>query len=66
MSIVLSPGIISVHQSLNSIGTMASKRAWSKDTIESTTGDVVDQVSMRFPIYEDTNFLIDKKMKITW
>ena len=44
---------------------MASKTAGWKDTIESTIGDVVEQVSMSLHIYEDTNFFIDKKIKIT-
>ena len=34
------------------------------DTIKSATGDAVDQVSMRFPIYEDTKLFIDKDIKM--
>jgi len=45
---------------------MASKRVGSKDIIESTTGDVVEKVSMSLPIYEDTKLFIDKEIKITW
>lgn len=45
---------------------MASKRAGSKDTIESIIGDVVEQVSMSLPIYEDTRLFIEKDIKITW
>lgn len=60
------PGITSVQQSLSSIGTMASKRVGSKDTIGSATGDVVEQMSMRLPIYEDTKIFIDKGIKMKW
>jgi len=45
---------------------MASKREGSNDTVESTTRDVVEQVYMSLPIYEDTNFFIDKEIKIKW
>lgn len=66
MTIALSLGIISVHHTLSSTSTMASKRTGLKDTIDSTTGDVVDQVSMSFPIYKDTKLFIDNEIKITW
>ena len=45
---------------------MASKRACSKDTIESTTRYVVEKVSISLSIYEDTKLFIDKEIKITW
>lgn len=48
MSVALSLGIIGVRLSLSTIGTMASKRAGSKDTIESVTRDAVEQVSNPF------------------
>lgn len=51
---------------LNIIGTISSKRKGSKDTIESATGDVVKQVSMSLPIYEDTKLFIDKELEIKW
>lgn len=66
MIIDLPPGITGVHQSLISIGTKASKRVGSKDTIESTTGDVIEQVSVSLPIYEYTKLFIYKEIKITW
>lgn len=66
MSFTKSPGIASVHLSLISIGTMASKRARSKDIIGSETGDAVEQVSMGLPIYKDTKFLIDRDINMKW
>jgi len=45
---------------------MASKRVASKDIIEIITGDVVEQVSMNLLVYADTQFFIEKDMKITW
>jgi len=66
MSVALSPSITGVRQSLSSIGTMVSKRAGLKDTVESVTGDVVEQVSMSLPIYEDTKLFIDKEIKMKW
>lgn len=66
MSVSLSPGILGVFLPLSNTGSMASKRSRSKDTVESATGDVVEQVSMRFPIYEDTNLFIDKEIKMKW
>lgn len=45
---------------------MASKRVGSKGTIESTSWDVVKQVYMNLPIYEDTKLFIDKEIKIKW
>lgn len=66
MSVSLSPGIISACPPLSSTGTMASKRAGSQDTVESANGDAVDQVSMRFPIYEDKNLFIEKDIKMKW
>lgn len=45
---------------------MASKRLGSKDTDESTTGATVDRVSASLPIYEDTNLILDKDIKLKW
>lgn len=66
MSVVMSLGIIGVRLPLSITSTMASKRAGSKDTIESATGDAVEKVSMRLPIYEDTKLFIDKDIKMKW
>ncbi len=65
MSIASYPSITSVHQSLNSTGTMASKRVGSKDTVESSTADVVEQGSMSLPVYIDKHLFIKKDIKIT-
>lgn len=62
----LSLSIIGVEKFLSVIGNMASKRAGSKDTVERNIGDVVDEVSMSLPVYEDTHMFIDKYIKITW
>lgn len=51
---------------LSSTGTMASKRVGSKDIVESATGDVIEQVSMSLPIYEDTKLFIDKDIRMKW
>lgn len=48
------------------IGIMASKRAGSKYTVESSNRDMVEQGSMSFPVYTDTHMFIDKDIKITW
>jgi len=45
---------------------MASKRVESKDTIEREIGDMFEQISMSFPIYEDTMLFIYKDIKIKW
>ncbi len=45
---------------------MVSKRDRSKDTIESSTGDVVEHVQMNLPIYANTQLFVEKDMKITW
>lgn len=64
MSVVPSLGITGVRPSLGSRGTLASKKAKSKDTVESATGDAVEKVFMSFPIYEDTKLFINKKIKM--
>lgn len=66
MNVSMSLGIIGVHQSLSNIITMDSKKAGSKDTVESSTRDVVEQGSMSLPVYIDTHLFIKKDIKITW
>ncbi len=66
MSVPMSPGIVCVCSYLSIIGTMASKRARSKDIIGSGTRDAVEQVSMIFPIYEDTKLFMDIEIKMKW
>ena len=65
MSVSLSPGIIGVFSSLSSTSTMTSKRAGSKDTVQSTTRDAIDQMSMSFPTQEDIRLFVDKNIKIS-
>jgi len=60
----MSPCIAVVCLSLSSIGTMASKRTGSKDTVGSETRDSVEQVSISMPIYEDTKLFIDRDIKM--
>lgn len=55
MHVSMSPVIEGAHLSLNSSGSMASKRARSKDIDESEIREAVEQVSMSLPIYEDTS-----------
>ena len=45
---------------------MVSKRVISKDIVESSIGDVVEQVSMDLVFYANTQLFIEKDMKITW
>jgi len=45
---------------------MASKRIASKETVESGTGEAVEQVSVKFLVYADTELFIEKGMKLTW
>jgi len=45
---------------------MAFKRARSKDTTKSSTGDVVEKFSMSLPMYTYTHLFIEKDIKITW
>jgi len=45
---------------------MASKRDGSKGTVESSTGDVVEQGPMTLAVYTDTHLFIEKDIKITW
>jgi len=66
MSVSMSPGIIGVHPPLNSTCTMASRRAESKDIVESAIGDTVEQMSMSLPIYEETSLYIDEGIKMKW
>lgn len=62
----LSPGTTVVEYLFSSTGNMASKKVASKDTIESNTGDVVEYVSRKFSVYEETQLFIEKDMNITW
>lgn len=60
----MSPGITGVLMLLSSTCTMASRRVELKNTIESTTRYIVEQVSMSLPIYEDTKSFVDKVIKM--
>jgi len=66
MHVAMSPNIACVFPSISSSGSMASKREGSKDTDGSATGDVVERVSMSFPIYEDVKLIIEKDIKMKW
>ena len=66
MHVTMSLGIAGVHPSLSSSGSKASKRAGSKDTDGSTTGEAVEKVSMSFLIYEDTKMFIYKEINMKW
>lgn len=45
---------------------MASKIAQSKETVEIATRDVVEKLSMSLTIYEDTNLVKDREIKMKW
>ena len=61
-----SPSATVVEKLFSSIGNMDCKRASSKDTIERSTGDVVEEVLMNFLTYANTKKSIEKDMKLTW
>lgn len=62
----LSLGTSFVEKYLSSTGIIISKCVGLKDTIERITGDVVEKVPMKPPIYADVQLFIEKDMKITW
>ena len=66
MNVAMSQVIVGVPSSLNNLGSLASKRARSKDTIGKATGDEVEQVSMSLSIYEETKLLVEKYIKLKW
>jgi len=66
MSDSIYPGITGVRLPLNDTDAMASRRIESKDTVEGTNGDTVEQVSMSLPIYEDTKSFVDNIIKMKW
>lgn len=66
MSFSMALGITRVRFFLSSTSTMASKRAGSKDTVESENGDAIEKLSMSLPIYEHTKLFIDKEIKMKW
>jgi len=66
MHVSISPDLAGVLPPLNSSGSMASKRAGSKDTVGSATGATVERMSTSLPIYEDTKLIVDKEIKLKW
>lgn len=66
MHVALSPDLAGVRPPLSSLGSIASKRLGSKDTNESATGEIAEQVSTSLPIYEDTKLIVDKDIKLKW
>ena len=47
------------------IGNMASKRDASKEIVESSNGDTVEQVLVSLPVYANTQLFIEKGMMLT-
>jgi len=45
---------------------MVSKRTRSKDKVERSTRDGVEERSMSFPMYIYTHLFIEKDINITW
>lgn len=66
MYVALPPNIIGVHLSLTSLGSIASKRARSNDTNDSTTVATIERVSTSLLIYEDTKMIVEKYIKMKW
>lgn len=66
MHITMSLDIAGVRSSLKNLGSMVSKRVVSKNTDRSATIVVVEWVSTSLPIYEDTNLVLDKDIKLKW
>lgn len=66
MHVSMSPYLVGVRPPLSSSGSMASKRAGSKDTDGSATRTKIEWVSTSFLIYEDTKLIVDKDIKLKW
>lgn len=66
MNVTMYLYVVGVHPSLNSLGSMVSKRVGSKDTDGSKNGGAVEGVSMSLLIYEDTKLIVDKDIKLKW
>ena len=45
---------------------MAFKRVASKETIEISIGELIEQMSVNLPIYADIQLFIEKGTKLTW
>lgn len=45
---------------------MESKRASWKETVESSIGEAVEQISFDLPVYINTQLFIEKGTKLTW
>jgi len=45
---------------------MTSKRGSSKETVERSTGEVVERTSVDFPLYAYTQLFIEKGTTLTW
>jgi len=46
--------------------TIEPKRVSSKETIESNTGEAVEQVLVDLPVHVGTRFFIQKGSSLTW
>lgn len=46
--------------------TMGSKRVASKENTERNTGEAVEQTSVDFPVYVDTQLFIENGSSLTW
>ena len=45
---------------------MEPKRTTSKETTKISTGEAVEQASVDFPMYEDTQLFMEKVSSLTW
>lgn len=66
MHVALSPYIIGVLPPLSNSGSMASKRAGSKDTKGSAPGVTIERMFTSLLNYEDAKLIVDKDIKLKW
>jgi len=66
MHVALSLVLTSFHLPLRSSGSMASKRARSKNTNGSAIGVAIERVSASLPIYQDSKVIVDKNINLKW
>lgn len=52
--------------SLEVTTNMEPKRVASKGTVESSTGEEVEHMSINIPVYVDSQLFIEKGTKLTW
>lgn len=66
MHVALCLDLAGFRLALSILGLMSSKRTESKEIDGSAIGVVVERLSTRLQIYEDTNLILDKDIKMKW